>query len=157
MVEITRQIRELAKAIIIDTSIMAALILRLEPVERARRGIDEWHVPGGSRDDPNDTLEGVVRREIKEETGFDDVMLVDELGSAEWDALYQRQPAHFTAKFFLFTRAGDGSRPLVELCDESDGYDWITENQAVDYEHLTDEARKYIPLGFERLREAGNV
>lgn len=148
-------VRRVAKAIIIDPVGGVALVLRLEPIERQVRGIDEWHVPGGSFDEQHDsTLLDTLWREVQEETGFTDqnLVLIDELGTDEWQALYKREPSRFRATFFLLKVAGPMPANL-QLSDESEDYHWLTEAEAAEFPNLTPEARRFIASGFGLLRE----
>ena len=153
--------KQVGKAIIVHCPTMRALILRLEPEERAKRSTpdrayDEWHVPGGSLEERDGgSTEAAAVREGSEETGLD-VRVVHKIGEAAWDAFYEREPAHFTADFYLCTAAGDQSEPPeVVIGRESADSAWVTVDELSGYMErgLTAEADQYIREGLRQLAE----
>ena len=143
---VTLPVRESAKALIVDTSRLTVLILRLNEQEREARGIDEWHIPGGSKEDSDGSFTDAAVREVQEETGIrsDQLEYLGELGGDEWDAFYEGEPTHFVAKFLAFALKA-GVDVDVVISSESSGSAWITEAEMEDYPALTPQARKFIP------------
>jgi 8-oxo-dGTP pyrophosphatase MutT (NUDIX family) len=145
-------VRGSAKAVIVDPETMAVLVLRLSETERLARGIDEWHIPGGAKNGPNEPSRDAAYREVQEETGIarDKLEYMGALGVSEWDALYEGVPTHFAAEFLAFVlRESVG----VEIDpEESSAAAWITENEMDDYPGLTPQARTYIPKAIELVR-----
>jgi 8-oxo-dGTP pyrophosphatase MutT (NUDIX family) len=136
--------REVAKTVLIHEG--RALILRLESEEREKRGIDEWHVPGGSREPEDVDIEDAATRETLEETGLK-VTIVRKLGEARWEAFYNGKPASFKADFFE-SKLEDGQTPDMLKLDktEADDYAWIKVSDFDAYPALTDEAKKFISM-----------
>ncbi len=133
-----------AKAIVVDTEARRVLILRLEPKERAQRGIDEWHIPGGSFEEGKDeNLEATAIREVKEEVALS-VRIIKEIGRASWDALFEGSPTHFEATFFHAELDQDPADAVIdtkEACELA----WIDTSDMSNYPALTKEAKEFIP------------
>jgi len=137
-----------AKVVVVHPERSAALILHLEAEERRKRGIDEWHLPGGCFEtDKDQTLEDTAHREVSEETGGLQIRILGTLGTAGWDAYYEGEPAHFEATFFQAEALPDeatGRIPDIQTSQESDAAAWVSVRQLNDYPGLTTEARRYI-------------
>lgn len=137
--------RHAAKAIVVDTDTRKVLMLRLEPNERAQRGIDEWHIPGGSFEEDMDTsIEETATREVKEEVALD-IRIIKEIGKASWDALFEGTPTHFEATFFHAELAQDPAEAVIDT-NEAEELAWIDEGDMDQYPALTKEAKEFIPL-----------
>ena len=137
-----------AKVLVVDVTAHKVLILQLEGGEREKRGIEEWHVPGGSFEaEVDENLEATGVREVAEEVGLR-VTIIKRLGEAAWDAYYEGEPTHFEASFFLAELAQD---PLEAVIDrsEADALAWVDESTMNNYPGLTPEARKFIPIALE--------
>lgn len=146
--------REAAKAVIIDPHTMTALVLRLSEQERQERNIDEWHIPGGSKDSADESTVETALREVREETGLTSGQLhyLGELGRDEWDALYEGQPTHFLAMFLAFALR-DGVSTDIVIGEESSDSAWVSEADMADYPALTSQARQFIPQAIALTEE----
>src|SRR5689334_3528932 len=113
-----------SKAVVVDPATNTALILRLNEAERTRKGQDEWHLPGGVRDDPAEALPDTARREIREETGLGDVALIGLVDYGEWDGYYQGAPSHFLALIFEFEVRGGIAQ--AKTSDEHSEHAWVS-------------------------------
>jgi 8-oxo-dGTP pyrophosphatase MutT (NUDIX family) len=152
MVEVsaTPEVRESAKAVVVNPHTMAALVLRLNEKERQERKIDEWHIPGGSRgteDNPEESFVDAALREVEEETGLksDQLEYLGELGGDVWDAFYEGKPTHFVAKFLGFVLKDGVSPDNIVIGEESSEWAWVTEADMMNYPALTTQARRFIP------------
>ncbi len=143
-------IREVAKVILVHPEQEKFLTLRLSAEEREARGIDEWHVPGGSREPEDKRLEDTAIREVFEETGFR-VEIVRELGQAAWSAFYEGQPADFEATFFE-AHLVEGQDPdgINLQTEEASDCAWIGIDQFEDYPGLTPEAKDFSRIAFDK-------
>ncbi len=141
-------VRYPAKALVVDKATRKVLILRLEGGERAKRGIDEWHVPGGSYEQEKDVdLEATAIREVQEEVGLR-IRVICELGKSAWDAYYEGERTHFEATFFLAELEQDPNEAVIDR-SEADELAWVDERTMLDYPALTPEARRFIPMALE--------
>lgn len=146
--------RQSAKAVLVNPQNNTALILRLNKTERERRGIDEWHMPGGVRDDPAEDMPQTACREVAEESGLK-ARVIRELGKEEWNAYYEGTPAHFEATIFELEVVCDAANaPQAEVSDEHSESAWISSAELGNYPALTKEARKYINLVLEERARA---
>lgn len=144
----TLPVRYPAKALVVDKVARKVLILRLEGKERELRGIDEWHVPGGSFEEEKDAdLEATAIREVQEEVGLK-IRVIKELGKSAWDAYYEGERTHFEATFFLAELDQDPNEAVIDI-SEADELAWVDEQTMLDYPALTPEARRFIPLALE--------
>ena len=141
-----------AKAVVVDPKTIRALILRLNEEERKLKGRDEWHLPGGARDDDSEELSETARREVREETGIHNTQVVGELETAEWDAYYNGSPAHFTAHIFELEVIG--AVPEVVLSNESSDSAWAGLNDLDNYPALMPEAKRAIGTVLQRRQNA---
>ena len=133
-----------AKVVLVDAATQKVLVLRLEKNERKKRGIDEWHLPGGSFDESLDSsLEDTAHREVLEETGLT-MKIVKRIGVAARDAFYEGNKSHFEATFFHAELTQDPNDAVVDA-SEADELAWINGNDIASYPALTREAKKYIP------------
>jgi len=138
------------KAVVVDPSTNTALILQLNEEERTRKGRDEWHLPGGVRDNPDEKLEDTARREIVEETGIGSVALVGLLGYGEWQAFYEGNPSRFLALIFEFEVRG---APEVRLTEEHTAAAWVGLDDLTKYPALLPEARDFITKALTRRKD----
>lgn len=141
-----------AKAVLVDPKTNRALILRLNRKEREKRGIDEWHLPGGALDYPEEPFDVAVVREIGEESGIQKVKVLGELGVEEWDAFYEGEPAHFEAH--MLEAEVIGEVPKVSISDEHEESAWVGRLDLDRYPALMPEARKYIGEALLRREQA---
>lgn len=141
-------VRYPAKVLVVDKIARKVLILRLEGGERAKRQIDEWHVPGGSYEEEKDVdLEATAIREVQEEVGLK-VKVIKKLGESAWDAYYEGERTHFEATFFLAELDQDPAEAVIDK-SEADELAWVDETTMLDYLALTPEARRFIPMALE--------
>jgi 8-oxo-dGTP pyrophosphatase MutT (NUDIX family) len=141
-----------AKAVVVDPVTERALILRLNENERTERGIDEWHLPGGVRDDPDEPLPKVAQREVAEETGIRNTKFIGVMHYAEWQARYLGTPSRFLALFFELEV--EGAVPQTTLSTEHDELAWIGPDDLDKYPALTVESREALELVFIRRKTA---
>lgn len=142
-----------AKAVLVDPATERVLILRLNAAERLQRGIDEWHLPGGVRDNPSQPLEDVAKREVTEETGITNARVVGLVDYAEWQAYYNGTPSRFLALFFELEV--EGSVPDAQTSEEHDGLAFVGPDELDNYPALTPESRRAIDFVFARRRARG--
>lgn len=152
--------KKVGKAVIIHPPSMQALILRLNAAERRARSTpeaeyDEWHIPGGSLEPEDEgSAEKAAVREALEETGLH-VRVLGSLGVDGWHALYEGQPADFTAEFFACVTGADlPEPPAVITSGESAESTWVveTELQAYQSKGLTAQAARFIPLALQEVQ-----
>jgi ADP-ribose pyrophosphatase YjhB (NUDIX family) len=106
----------------------AILILHPSSIDPNKK----WHIPGGIRDDINESLNETLIRELKEETGIDATgkeSKVIKIG--EWTARDKDEQAKVLGVFFLIKLS---SRPEVVLGKEHDDFVWVNLSNLCDYE-----------------------
>lgn len=92
----------------------------------------KWHIPGGIRDDIDESLLQTAIREVLEETGID---LSGREGKVlrigEWPAVDKGENVKILAVFFHFKL---DVRPQVKLSDEHVDFAWLNAENHRDYE-----------------------
>jgi dATP pyrophosphohydrolase len=96
-------------------------ILALHP-----SGIDlnrKWHIPGGIRDDINESIIETAVREVNEETGID-LSKTEGKGIkvGEWKAIDKGEKVKILAVFYLFRL---NERQPIKLSHEHDKFAWL--------------------------------
>lgn len=131
-----------AKAIVVDPGTNRALILRLNAEERAKKGRDEWHLPGGVRDDDTEKLPDAARREVREESGIENTTVVGLVDYGEWQAFYEGDPSRFLA--LIFELEVQGKVPEVAVSHEHTESAWVGLQDLDNYPALFPEAKEWI-------------
>ncbi len=110
------------KAVIIKNG--KVLLLR-EAGQSYSEGTNEgkWGLPGG-RLDIGESWQAGLFREIKEETGLEDIKVIKPLSVSEWTPVIKGEPTQIVAVFFRC----EWSQGDITLSDEHDDYKWITES-----------------------------
>jgi ADP-ribose pyrophosphatase YjhB (NUDIX family) len=142
-----------AKAVVVDPATNRALILRLNAEERAKKGRDEWHLPGGVRDDVTETLPDAARREVREESGIENTKVIGLVDYGEWQAFYEGDPARFLA--LIFELEVQGTVPDVTVSHEHTEAAWVGLDNIDTYPALFPEAKAWIVKVLQR-RAAAN-
>ncbi len=118
--------RVAAKAVIVSEN--GILALHPSAIDLNRK----WQVPGGIRDDINESITDTAIREVKEETGIDitsyDTVVVK---VGEWKAVDKDEKVKILAVFYLFELP---SRPEITLSHEHDDYAWLDKDNYVQYD-----------------------
>ena len=83
----------------------------------------KWHMPGGIRDDINESVLGTAVREVLEETGINlSGVPTDVFKISEWEAVDKEEHVKILAVFFHFVLP---KRPPIVLSDEHDKSAWL--------------------------------
>lgn len=96
-------------------------------MRRSARGLSQpglWELPGGKPDSGED-IDTALRREMKEETGFD-VELREVIGHAQWETASAR------LAYLIFSVRAAGGR--FQLSDEHDASAWVEDSKVLSYD-----------------------
>lgn len=92
----------------------------------------EWHIPGGRRDNLEESISETAIREVREETGIDisnidgKVFKVD-----EWNRTEKGEDIQILAIFFLYHF---NTKPSVKLSYEHDNFAWVNLKNLDEYD-----------------------
>jgi 8-oxo-dGTP pyrophosphatase MutT (NUDIX family) len=134
--------------VVVDPAKNKALILRLNAEERKLKGRDEWHLPGGVRDDPAEKLPDAARREVREESGIENTKVVGLVDYGEWQAFYDGNPSRFLA--LIFELEIEGEAPDVSISEEHSEAAWVGLEDLDAYPALFPEAKAWIEKVLKR-------
>jgi 8-oxo-dGTP diphosphatase len=96
-------------------------------MRRSARSLSQpgsWELPGG-KPDAGEDIDTALRREMKEETGFD-VELLDVIGHSQWETESAR-----LAYLIFSVRAAAGR---FQLSDEHDASAWVEDSKVLSYD-----------------------
>lgn len=88
-----------------------------------------WEVPGG-RLETEEMLHDALRREVKEETGIDEITIVESIGAGEWTPIKGEEQWHIVGVFFTCTVP---TNARVRLSEEHDEYVWANPKNLSEY------------------------
>lgn len=117
------------KALIVNDN-GQVLILREADTYEEGTNISRYGLPGGRIDPGEPFLEG-LKREVYEETGLD-IEVKNPLYVGEWWPVIKGNKNQIVAIFFVCKALNSN----VKLSEEHDDFQWITPEQAADYDFM---------------------
>lgn len=112
---------------------------------------NRWTIPKGHIEE-GETPKDTAKREISEETGLQDIKILNWLGKINFRYRRQQSLVLMTTEIFLVQARGDTNKLKPE--DWMNGIKWFPVNEALDKIEYED-IGKIILLGMKKVRHAG--
>lgn len=112
---------------------------------------DRWTIPKGHIEE-GETAKQTAEREIREETGLQDMKVLNWLGKINFRYRRANSLVLMTTEIFLVQAKGDTNKLKPE--DWMNGIGWFNTNEALDKIEYED-IGKIILLGLKKIRHAG--
>lgn len=112
---------------------------------------DRWTIPKGHIEE-GESAKDTAEREIREETGLQDMRVMNWLGKINFRYRRQQSLVLMTTDIFLVHAEGDTDKLKKE--DWMNGIKWLPANEALDKIEYED-IGKIILLGLKKIRQSG--
>jgi len=123
--------QRIATKAVIENPEGKVLVLREAHTYKEGTHHGHYHLPGGRIEVGEPFLDGLMR-ELREETGLDEVHVEGPVFVGEWFPVIQGVPNQIVAIFFACTTR----QTKVRLSDEHDAFAWISAQEMADYNLL---------------------
>ncbi len=101
-----------------------------------------WHIPGGIKDEPSESIKDTATRELFEETQIDQrgKDIGDPIYESSWNATDKGEKVTIVASFFHIIIA---ERPIIVLSDEHVNFAWVNTENIANYS-VNNEVRELV-------------